>query len=80
MAYAFQMRGRAPQAVRGRARGAGAYGTRIRMPTLFGALLCLPTAPGLPLCETETSVRRRFLGSSRTSRRLPVFGYVGCRT
>ena len=30
--------------------------------------------------ETETSVRRRFLGSSRTSRCLPVSGHVGCRT
>jgi hypothetical protein len=48
--------------------------------TLFGVLLCLPTAPGLPLYETETSVRRRFLGSSRTSGCLPVPGYVGCRT
>src|SRR3984893_14589511 len=37
-------------------------------------LLCLPTAPALPLKETGTSVCRRFLGSSRTSQRLPVFG------
>jgi hypothetical protein len=35
--------------------------------------LCLPTAPGLPLWGTETSERHRFLGSSRTSRSLPVF-------
>lgn len=41
--------------------------------------LCLPTAPGLPLWETETSERRRFLGSSRTSRSLPVSDDVGCR-
>jgi hypothetical protein len=54
------MRGRAPQAARGRGRGAGAYGTRTRMQTLFGVLLCLPTVPGLPLWGTETSVRRRF--------------------
>jgi hypothetical protein len=33
--------------------------------------------PGLLLRETETSVRRRFLGSSRTSYCLPVFLYVG---
>ena len=53
------MRGRAPQAARGRRRG------RVPMAhasdaTLFGVLLCLPTVPGLPLWGTETSVRRRF--------------------
>src|ERR1700745_539222 len=32
------------------------------------------------LYETETSVRRRFLGSSRKNHCLPVFRYVGCRT
>ena len=45
--------------------------------TLFEVLLCLPTAPGLPLLETETSVRLRFLGRSRTSRCLPVSDDVG---
>jgi hypothetical protein len=40
----------------------GAYGTRIRTQLLFGVLLCLPTAPELPLQETETSVRLRFFG------------------
>src|SRR5437763_13995000 len=56
----LSMRGRAPQAAGERRRGAGAYGKRIRMQTLFGVLLCLPTVPGLPLWGTETSVRRRF--------------------
>src|SRR5207249_5527931 len=43
-------------------------------------LLCLPTAPALPLKETGTSVRRRFLGSSRTSHSLPVYCNWGRRT
>ena len=47
--------------------------------TLFGVLLCRPTAPGLPIWGTGTSVRRRFSGSSRTSRCLPVSKYLGCR-
>src|SRR5439155_6831449 len=38
-----------------------------RTAALFGVLLYLPTAPALPLKETGTSVRRRFVGSSRTS-------------
>jgi hypothetical protein len=33
-----------------------------RTAALFGVLLCLPTASALPLKETGTSVRRRFLG------------------
>ena len=46
---------------------------------LYEVLLCLPTAPGLPLYKAETSVRLRFLGCSRTSRCLPVFDDVGYR-
>jgi hypothetical protein len=38
-----------------------------------------PMAPALPLCRTETSVRRRFLSSPRTSHSSPVAVYVGCR-
>jgi hypothetical protein len=47
--------------------------------TLFGVLLCLPTAPALPLerDRTETSVGRRFTGSSRTSHGLPLSLYMG---
>ena len=47
--------------------------------SIFKMFLCQPTAPPLPLCRTETSVRRRFLSSSRTSHSLPVRIYVGCR-
>jgi hypothetical protein len=36
-------------------------------------LLCLPTAPALPVEEPGTSVRLRFWGSSRTSNCSPVF-------
>jgi hypothetical protein len=39
--------------------------------------LCLPTAPVLPLKETETSVGPRFLGNSRTSYCWPFEFYVG---
>ena len=57
--------------------GAGAYGTRIRCNSLFGVLLRLPTAPGLPLYETETSVRRRFwaaLGQAAAGQYLVMWG------
>ena len=40
-------------------------------------LLCLPTAPALPLKETETSVGPRFLGNSRTSYCLAFVAYMG---
>src|SRR3984893_16363100 len=75
----LSMRGRTPQAARGRGRGRVlmAHASECK---LYLEYYCLPTAPGLPLYKTETSVRRRFLGSSRTSRCLPVLGYVGCRT
>lgn len=33
-------------------------------PALFGVLLCLPSAPALPIRLSGTSARRRFLGSS----------------
>jgi hypothetical protein len=39
--------------------------------TLFGISLRLPTASGLPLYETVTSVRRRFFGSSQAGHCLP---------
>jgi hypothetical protein len=42
------MRGRAPQAARGRGTGRVLAHTHPNA-TLFGVLLCLPTAPGLPL-------------------------------
>ena len=46
--------------------------------TLFEVSLCLPTAPALLLWGTETSERRRFLGSSRASSCRHVHGHVGC--
>jgi hypothetical protein len=39
----------------------------VQTAALFEVLLCLPTAPALPIEGTETSVRLRFMGSSRTS-------------
>jgi hypothetical protein len=56
---------RAPQAACGCA-DTDADGTRAEL-NQFDVLLCLPTAPVLPLKETETSVGPRFLGNSRTS-------------
>jgi hypothetical protein len=41
--------------------------------SVFRLLVRQPMAPSLPLWGTETSVRRRFLGSSRTSRYSPLF-------
>jgi hypothetical protein len=42
--------------------------------------LCLPTAPGLPLWRNEDfGTSPLLLGSSRTSRCLPVSIHVGCR-
>jgi hypothetical protein len=43
-------------------------------------LLCLPTAPGLPLWRNgDFGTSPLLLGSSRTSRCLPVSAHVGCR-
>jgi hypothetical protein len=44
----------------------------------FKVLLCLPTAPRCQLKEAETSVRLRFMGSSRTSHSLPCSVKVAC--
>jgi hypothetical protein len=42
--------------------------------TLFAVLLCLPTAPGLPLQGNgDFGTSPLLLGSSRTSQGLPVF-------
>jgi hypothetical protein len=42
--------------------------------------LCLPTAPELPLWRNgDFGTSPLLLGSSRTSRCLPVLDYVGCR-
>jgi hypothetical protein len=38
---------------------------------------CSPIAPTLPIDEAETSVGRRFLGSSQASFRLPVLDICG---
>jgi hypothetical protein len=46
---------------------------------IWSGHLCRPTAPGLPIWGPGTSVRRRFSGSSRTSRCLPVSEHLGCR-
>jgi hypothetical protein len=43
----------------------------------IGVSLRLPMASELPLYKTVTSVRRRFLGNSRTSPLLAVSYYVG---
>ena len=56
---------RAPHATCARA-DTDADGTRAEL-NQFEVLLCLPTAPALPLKETETSVGPRFLGNSQTS-------------
>jgi len=42
--------------------------------------MCLPTAPGLPLWRNgDFGTSPLLLGSSRTSRCLPVSVHVGCR-
>jgi hypothetical protein len=41
--------------------------------------LCLPTAPGLPLRRTETSVHRPIFEQLSDKPLLAVTGYVGCR-
>ena len=43
------------------------HGLRSRTQLLVRMLLCQPTAPGLPIWEPGTSVRRRFSCSSQTS-------------
>jgi hypothetical protein len=59
--------------------GAGAYGTRIRMQTLFGVLLPADGTRTATVGNGDFGTSPLLLGSSRTSRCLPVFAYVGCR-
>jgi len=56
----------------------GAYGVRIRTRLYFKCYCACRRHQGCHCRETETSVRLRFLGSSRTSRCLPVSGHMGC--
>jgi hypothetical protein len=62
---------------RAEVRNADAIGTRKneRRP-MFRELLCLPMASVLPIGGTETSGRRRFSGSFRTSHGLPVHAHM----
>jgi len=62
--------------------GLGTHGTYLPKATLFNlfwSVLRRPMAPELPMWEPETSVRRRFSCSSRTSSYLPVLYYVARR-
>jgi hypothetical protein len=55
-----------------------AYGTRIRTQLYFKCYCACRRHQGCHCRETETLVRLRFSGSSRTSRCLPVPGHMGC--
>jgi hypothetical protein len=68
----------ARRAARTRTGCGGAYGTRIRTQLYFKCYCASRRHQGCHCRETETSVRLRFLGSSRTSRCLPVSGQLGC--
>jgi hypothetical protein len=74
---ALSMRG-TRAALRGHAPNGGAYGTRIRTQLYFKCYCACRRHQGCHCRETETSVRLRFSGSSRTSRCLPVSGHMGC--
>jgi hypothetical protein len=68
MAFAFSIRGVCA------ARASAAAAER----NAIGVLLCPPTAPNAATWrETETSVRPRFMGSSRTSHYLPLYAHMG---
>jgi hypothetical protein len=56
----------------------GAYGIRIRTQLYFKCYCACRRHQGRHCRETETSVRLRFLGSSRTSRCSPVSDHMGC--
>jgi hypothetical protein len=73
---ALLMRG--THAARTRTECEGAYGIRIRTQLYFKCYCACRRHQGCHCRETETSVRLRFLGSSRTSRCLPVSGHMGC--
>src|SRR4029077_10448360 len=57
---------------------ADASGTQVE--SQLGEVFCLPTALRCQMEGPETSVRRRFVGSSRTSYCLPSSRHMGCRT
>jgi hypothetical protein len=78
MVFAFRSKGRALTA----AQAAPNVGSRLLIASApntaqFKVLLCLPTAPRCQLKEAETSVRLRFMGSSRTSHSLSFVDYLG---
>jgi hypothetical protein len=75
---ALLMRGDARRAARTRTACEGAYGIRIRTQLYLECYCACRRHQGCLCRETETSVRLRFLGSSRTSRCLPVSGHMGC--
>jgi hypothetical protein len=68
---------RAPRSAPAHTGCGGAYSTRIRTQLLECYCACR-RHQGCHCRETETSVRLRFLGSTRTSRCLPVCGHMGC--
>jgi hypothetical protein len=57
---------------------AGAYATGIRTQLYLECYCACRRHQGCHCRETETSVRLRFLGSSRTSRCLLVSDHMGC--
>jgi hypothetical protein len=58
----------------------GAYGISIRTQLYLQCYCACRRHQGCHCRETETSVRLRFLGSSRTSHCLPVSDHMGCGT
>ena len=67
------------RAARGHAQDAGCYGTRIQTQLYLECYCACRRHQDCHCRETDTSVRLRFLGSSRTSRCLPVPDHMGCR-
>jgi hypothetical protein len=74
---ALSMRGRARRSARTRT-GCSAYGTGIRTQLYLECYCACRRHQGCHCRDTETSVRLRFLGSSRTSRCLLVSDHMGC--
>jgi hypothetical protein len=73
----LSMRGRAPQAAR-RRRGAGAYGTRAsEFNSIWSVIVPADGTRTATVGNGDFGTSPLLLGSSRTSRCLPVFGYVG---
>jgi hypothetical protein len=73
------MRGRAPQAARGRGRGGCLWQTHPNANSFWSVIVRADGTRTATVGNGDFGTSPLLLGSSRTSRCLPVLGHVGCR-